>query len=352
MRVTHLSLGRSYRGGERQIELLVKALAATTEEQHAILRCDLLAQRLKDVPGLRVSYANSPLGALSKLGQTDLVHAHDGRSMQAALLSHLFTGAVYVGTRRILKLPKTDPLTRLMYRRASALAGVSTPVVKAMIDYGTPRCRLIYDAFDPAFDNEKDWPLPLKELEGKFVVGHVGELDDAAKGQRQILDVAGELLWEYPQVHFVLVGQGRDAAALSAEAYLLPNVSFVGWQEDLRPWYRAMDLFLFPSRTEALGTALLEAMVSGLPVVGTSIGGIGELVRSGEEGMLFPVGDTAGMITAVKLFAGSKEKALAFGQRARQRALQFSQDRMARSYGALYADTLKAPKRQRIGVWL
>lgn len=352
MRVTHLSLARSYRGGERQIELLVKALAGMTEEQHAILRCGLLAQRLKDVPGLRVSFANSPFGALRQLGQTDLVHAHDGRSMQTALLARLFTGSAYVGTRRILKPPKSGPLTRLMYRKASALVGVSTPVVKTMIDYGTPRCRLIYDAVDPDFDSVADWPLPLGELKGKFVVGHVGELDDSAKGQRQILEVAAELLWEYPHVHFVLVGQGRDASALSSEAYLLPNVTFAGWQEDLRPWYQAMDLFLFPSRTEALGTALLEAMVSGLPIVATSIGGIAELVRSGEEGELCRAGDTAAMVRAVKRFADSKEKALTFGQRARHRARLFSQERMAKDYEALYAQVLKSPKQQRIGAWL
>lgn len=345
-------MGRSFRGGERQVELLVKALAPSTERQHAILRCEQLARRLADVPGLRISYASSPLRALRQIEQTDLVHAHDGRSLQTAFLYRLFAGVAYVATRRILKPPKTDPMTRLMYRRASSLAGVSTPVVKAMIDYGAPRCRLIYDAFDPVFDNEAQWPPPLKELNGKFVVGHVGQLDDAAKGQRQILEVAGELLWEYPNIHFVLLGEGRDASALSAEAYLLPNVTFAGWQGDLRPWYRAMDLFLFPSRSEALGTALLEAMVSGLPVVATSVGGIAELVRSGQEGLLCAPGDTAAMARAVKLFSNSKEEAWAFGQRARCRAREFSQERMAASYRALYAEVLKVPRRQRLGASL
>ena len=342
MHITHINLAKTYRGGERQVELLVKGLTGKVTSQDVILRSPELANRLAEVNDVRLHRAASPLSALRRIKGTDVVHVHDGRSIQAGFLRRMLIGTPYVATRRILKQPKRGPLTRAMYRHAASLVGVSKPVARALRDYLDKPPRLVYDACDPTFFTTPKNSLPLNiNLTDKFVVGHVGELDDAAKGQRQILRVAAELLWSRPDIHFVLLGSGKDEEQLKAESYLLPNVSFVGWHRDVQPWYQLMDAFLFPSRTEALGTALLEAMATGLPVVATRVGGISELIREGQEGFLRQVNDFAGLTGAVLRLADDEDIRARMGQAARRRAEQYTQERMVDAYLDLYTHVAK-----------
>jgi glycosyltransferase involved in cell wall biosynthesis len=83
----------------------------------------------------------------------------------------------------------------------------------------------------------------------------------------------------------VLVGDGPLAAELRAR---LPDAHFPGFQEGeaLAQWYASADLFVFPSTTETFGNVILEAFASGLPVVAADPGGVRDLVRPDENGVL------------------------------------------------------------------
>jgi glycosyltransferase involved in cell wall biosynthesis len=92
----------------------------------------------------------------------------------------------------------------------------------------------------------------------------------------------------------VLIGEGDERLALEVLASgLMPErVHIVGEQADPLPWLAAADAFALPSRLEGLSRALIEAMAAGLPCVASDIPGNRELVRDGETGLLFAVGDT------------------------------------------------------------
>ena len=117
------------------------------------------------------------------------------------------------------------------------------------------------------------------------VIGHVSRL--AVEKNVGHLAAALKLVGEIrPNVRFLFVGDGPARAELEAE--MGPKARFVGYQggEDLADHYAAADLFAFASLTETFGNVVLEALASGLPVVAIRAGGVGEIVRSGETGIL------------------------------------------------------------------
>ena len=136
----------------------------------------------------------------------------------------------------------------------------------------------------------------------------------------------------------VLAGDGPERAGVEAEVRrqgLERDVAFAGATPDLAPLLRASDLFLLPSENESFGLAALEAMSSGLPVIGSCAGGLPEVV--GEGGLLFPVGDCDGMAdAAVHLLSDEPRRAL-LGQAARARAVRlFHKGPVVARWEALY----------------
>lgn len=138
----------------------------------------------------------------------------------------------------------------------------------------------------------------------------------------------------------VLVGEGpelNEARQLVRSLGIEDKVKFLGKQDDVPPLFQIADLFLLPSEKESFGLVALEAMASGVPVIGSTIGGIPELVISGETGYLADVGDIETMSArAVDLLTNETRHHL-FAQASRRRAqLEFDVDAKVREYEDIY----------------
>ncbi|MBW3615589.1 MAG: glycosyltransferase family 4 protein [Actinobacteria bacterium] len=127
-----------------------------------------------------------------------------------------------------------------------------------------------------------------------------------------------------------IVGEGSARAALEGRAARLgiaDRVTFTGQVPDVTPHLAAADVFLAPA-VEAFGLAALEAMAAGLPVLAVDAGGVAELVRDGETGMLVP-GDPARWATAISRFEHDQPLAARMGAAGRRLAEQgFTVERM------------------------
>jgi glycosyltransferase involved in cell wall biosynthesis len=127
------------------------------------------------------------------------------------------------------------------------------------------------------------------------------------------------VLREVPGARLAIVGDGPARRDLEREFAGTPTV-FTGLLqgEDLAAAYASADVFLFPSTTETLGMAMIEALASGLPVVAARGGASHEVVSEGKNGLLYEADSAASLVTAVRrLFSDDTlREALARGARA------------------------------------
>lgn len=148
--------------------------------------------------------------------------------------------------------------------------------------------------------NEK---LSKKQSSKKPIILFVGG-NMQRKGVHTLIEAAPEVVQHYPDVEFIIVGKDKAIKRLKEKCEKLKlsaSFSFPGWcsQDEILNLHRKATLFVMPSLTEALGVAILEAMASGIPVIGTNVGGIPEIVRNGENGTLVPVNSPKDLSSAI-----------------------------------------------------
>lgn len=144
----------------------------------------------------------------------------------------------------------------------------------------------------------------------------------------------------YPDVTLMLIGGGSERVMLEElvrHLDLESRVRLRGHMENASAYLAALDIFVLPSRTEALGYVLLEAGLAGLPVAASNVGGIPEIVEDGRTGMLFPSGDVESLETSLRAYLESPELRLRMGRALKEHVeMHFSKERMVRSTLSLY----------------
>jgi glycosyltransferase involved in cell wall biosynthesis len=144
----------------------------------------------------------------------------------------------------------------------------------------------------------------------------------------------------------VLVGDGplRPAAERYVRDHGLGDrVIFSGMRRDVASILAVSDIFVLASRYEGLPLAIIEAMMAGLPVVATRVGGVAELVEDGVTGLIVPPRDGEALTRALRRLLADPELRHRMGMAGRERALRdFAEDRMARETQKLYEELLGA----------
>ena len=185
-----------------------------------------------------------------------------------------------------------------------------------------------------------------------FVILVVGRIDPQ-KNQLLAARLLAELRRENPLAQLVLIGPVTNAdydLSLSKEIAALGldrNVTLIRGLEtgdpDLVNAYHAADLFLLPSVHEPFGIVILEAWAAGLPVVASNVGGVPSFVSDGENGCLFPSGDLAALLAAVRALIASpdcRRKIAAAGKK--KAAEEFGWDRITRQLVGIYEEAIRA----------
>jgi hypothetical protein len=125
LRIAHVNVARGYRGGERQTELLIRALRGADVEQVLVARRGApLASRLADAAEVRL-VSGSTFSVAGSTSDVELVHVHEGRSVYAAYLRWLLSRTPYVITRRVNNPIGAHWFARQAYRHAACVAAVA-----------------------------------------------------------------------------------------------------------------------------------------------------------------------------------------------------------------------------------
>lgn len=175
-------------------------------------------------------------------------------------------------------------------------------------------------AADPAL--REQWGIPPDAP----VVGSVTRLVPV-KALDVLLRAAKLVIAHRPETRFVLVGKGvlreeleRQAAALG----IAQNVIFTGEQLHVADFYAMFDIFVLSSRSEGLGNVILEAMQFGAPIVATRVGGVPELVRDGETGLLVEPESPESLAAGIENMLADRDTARAFAANASEFVKKFT----------------------------
>ena len=306
MRILHLDTGREMRGGQHQALLLHKSLAQQGCEQ------TLLAG-----PAIRASHdfeATTWSSIRRHARKCDLIHAHDAHSHTLALV-HGRRKPVVVARRVAFPIGR-DPASNWKYRKAAHFIAISQHVADILASGGVPaeKVSVVYDA-------APDEKIFLRHDQG-----------DAADDPR----CHGGLVVVTPDFEDPL--KGRD---LAIEACQKSGAELIVSDNLARDIPRA-DLLLYLSKSEGLGSAILIAMLAGLPVIASNVGGIPEAVEDGATGLLVK-NDAARIAAAIRRMREDRGMRERMSRAALEKVkVKFNCDAMAEQTARVYAQVLQS----------
>lgn len=343
MKIAHINLAKGIRGGENQTLALINGLKTAPNLQQTLVcrkGSDLEKRAVADgIETLSVSkpfFFNAP-----KLKNFDLIHVHEGRSTYLALAAGLLYRIPYLMTRRIPNRPHDKWITRMAYGRAACIVSLSRKIDEVMRSFSASRrFEVIPSIARELHADENEVSRLKKRFEGKFVVGHIGALSDHHKNQSLIIEAA-RALQDQKEIVFVLLGSGKDEAMLKAKASGLQNVIFEGYKTNTADYYALFDLFVYPSKEEGLGSAILEAFGFSLPVIAANVDGIPDIVKEDETGLLIDPANAEQLKEAIlRLYhdEASRSRLAAAGKSFTQ---HFTPEVLSAKYAKLYDSILK-----------
>ena len=180
-----------------------------------------------------------------------------------------------------------------------------------------------------------------------MVIGYVGWLIPI-KGVTHLVNAMAKIAEPFPKSLLVLVGKGDDKGEEEIKlkeqvgrAGLADKVRFLGWRSDVAEIMGCFDIFVLPSLNEGMGRVLVEAMAAGLPIVASRVGGIPDLVKDGQNGLLVPAADAPALAKAISDLLADKEKRNRMGKAGKKICRAYSAEAMVEKIDNLYAELLE-----------
>jgi glycosyltransferase involved in cell wall biosynthesis len=361
-RIIHSEAATSFGGQEHRV---FKEMVAMRERGHyleAVCQSDAeLTQRLREagfvVHTLAMDGAFNIVRGIFKLkkilqaGRFDVLNTHSRQdtliAAPAARLAHV---PLIVRTRHLAS-PVGSLLTYTWLPHR--VTTVSHHVRRQLIGRGVPaeHVQAIYTpvVLTPRLEHStlRD---ELNVSADAILVGCVAVLRPN-KGHLELINAMLPLLRTRPKLHLVLAGGGSPVFE-QLQAHIMHSglgnrIHLLGTRRDVPNVLAGLDIFCLATRQEAMGTAFLEAAASGLPVIGTDVGGVAEMMRPGETGLLVPLDDSQALQNALIQLIDSPELRTKMGQAGYQRVHTegiFTTETLAKRTECIYDQWLRGLK--------
>jgi len=309
--IAHLNFAKGFRGGERQTIILIEELAKRGHQQVLFTRVESeLANRCDKIKNLKIIKLRKPyIISFSKFKNLAILQAHETKAAQVAFLIHKIYSTPYIVTRRVGNSIKDNIINRAIYTNAYRVVALSKIIKKEIIAVAPAATIQIIADSQTNFHINADKAHYIKErYNGKFLIGNIGELNNDQKGQGFLIKAIKRFANEYPDIHCIFLGKGKDLEAYKKQAKSVNNITFEGFVDNVGDYISALDLFVFPSLTEGLGSILLDVMVQKVPIIASTAGGIPDILTHNETALLVPCKNSDAIYDSiVKLYENKKQ---------------------------------------------
>ncbi len=329
-----------------------------------IVRIDELG---REISPLRDLVATIRLARLIRRERPQILHTHTAKAgtvgRVAALLAgsrrppivvHTFHGHVLRGYFGPVRSLFFRVLERRLASITTALVAVSPQVRDDLVALRVaPRERFVVIRLGIELEQrvapEQDGRLESRRYLGipadRFAVGWIGRMT-AVKRTDDVLVAFKRLRDNGIDACLCMVGDGPDRTQLERRAHELGVVRdtlFLGYQEDVAPYYAAFDALVLPSGNEGTPVSAIEALAAGRPVVATRVGGVPDVVRDGKDGFLVEAGATDDLADRLERLARDPALRERMGEQGRARVLpRYAVDRLVNDVDRLYRSLLQA----------
>jgi glycosyltransferase involved in cell wall biosynthesis len=349
----HIDSAITWRGGQQQVLYLAEKLKDYT----SIIACppqSPLASKAKAI-GLRVLpvqmhgewdlFAVYELRKIIRNNSIKIVHLHSPHAQALGLLAAKSVGNCKVVLSRRVDFPiRKNILSRLKYLNVDRVIAISERVKKVLVADGLPEEKIdvVYSGVDIERFQNVTGDCFISELgpdKDKIRIGNIAALA-WHKDHRTLIQSARIVVDEFPGAIFLIVGEGplrTEIEILIKKLNLEEKVKLLGFRQDIPEILCVLHLFVLSSSWEGLGTSLLDAFASRVPVVATNVGGIPEIVKDGVNGILVPPGNPDALARAIISILNNRN----LGSRMAEEAFRlvkekFSVERMAEETKKIY----------------
>ncbi len=358
MRIVHVSTPLSWRGGEQQLAYLTTELAKKNILQAVICPSGTKLEEYCISSNLKVFSVKNRWQFPGKIFDIcteydmDLIHAHDSHAHTAAVFSGtIFRNKVPVVVSRRVDFPvKKGILSQLKYnyKRVYKIICVSETIMKitepAIKDKS--KIEIVYSGVDLSkFEKRLNQGKLRKEFsihQAKYLIGNVAAIAPH-KDYITFVDTAELLIKQKFPAIFFIIGDGPEKNIIEnyiKQKDLEEHIILTGFRNDIPDILPELDVFLFTSKTEGLGTSVIDAMASGVPVVATKAGGVVELIEHEKNGLLAEVGSYKQLAKQVLRIINNEKLKSLLKSNGIEKAKSFSKERMAEQTLEIYSQIL------------
>jgi glycosyltransferase involved in cell wall biosynthesis len=307
--VLHFDLGKSFRGGQRQTYNLIKYLRQNGIDCGCVVAAGgSLEQHLIDigVATFPIQYSGFDIvGESMRLRRSckelgyKLLHAHDSHGHNLALTIKFISPEMrIVVTRRVLSGKSKTMISRFKYTSPSIdlFIAVSSAVERELLAWGVSDRRIIRipSGVDMSYFRKVAAETFLSKYSipsGKHYIGTACALDDN-KDVATLINAVAKLSYQNNDCILLVAGDGEGLEELERLVKFIElegKVFFIGRIVEMPEFYSALQIYCLSSRSEGLGTSLIEAGACGSALVASDCGGTRDVIRDGQNGYMFPV---------------------------------------------------------------
>ncbi|HXX81306.1 MAG TPA: glycosyltransferase family 4 protein [Thermodesulfovibrionales bacterium] len=297
--------------------------------------------------------AISSILRLMKREKIDVVSTHSGRdSFLAGIAGRISRRRPLIVRTRHIAMPIT---TRITYRMLPHVVVTTSEYVRQYLirkGIAPEKVVTIHTGIDLSVFNPDSTTGNLREDLGLKqdipLIGTVAILR-FKKGHHILLDAVQEVLKEIPEAVFVFAGDGPQKNNIERKINsmgLTQKVLMLGLRKDVPGVLKSLDIFVLPTLQESHGGVFVEAMAMGRPVIGTDVGGVGEVIQDGINGYLVRPNDVSALAGAMISMLRDKERTALMGREGRKMVQEgFTIEGMCEKTYALYSSLLARKRR-------